>query len=94
MTRLYLVPHDRYRVRMLDGRITLCTWDDAACGFVTGRGQQRRVIDPARIAAVSPFAHIGRCAIRWTPFADCYRAKWKPATPQPVWRHPYARRVA
>lgn len=88
--RLYLTHRDRYRVRMLDGRVVLCVWDDDALTFRTGRGDQRRIIDMDRIGACAAFVFDGRATIRWTPWEHCYRAKHRPAEQRVQWVHPYA----
>lgn len=89
--RLYLTHHDRYRVRYLNGQTVVASWDDTAMVFRTGRGADRRVLDLDRIAACAPFAQDGRCAVSWTPWGDCYRARWRPADKTPTWVHPYRR---
>lgn len=92
--RLYLTDRDRYRVRILNGRVVVCRWDDAALTFHTGRGDERRTVDMDRIGACAAFVFEGRATIRWTPWAHCYRAKHRPVVASQRWVHPYAARAA
>ena len=89
--RLWLTPNDRYRVRSTSGRVDLVRWDDAACVFRYERNE--RPVDMLAIAAVSPFASDGRAAITWTPYEQCFRAKFKPADTRRRWVHPYAKQL-
>ena len=90
--RLYLIDAEHYRVRYLDGSVVHARWRDAAMRFEAGRGEDRRPIDMARVAAVSPLVFVGRAGIpQWWPFDDCYRARFAPppAKPRRTWTHPY-----
>jgi len=91
--RLYLHDGQRYRVRSFTGYVTLCFWDGVAGAFVTGRGQQTRLL-LEKVAAVATVHHAAIHKARWHALDDCFKAKHQPVPKGVAWVHPYARKAA